>query len=152
MKKIKSKPIKLCLITCLMAALAITCMLTSAGGVLAADKPGVVAQYPIDKSGNVSVDTAVYVTFNCDVEASYLLGVNIQGNGTQLPGVMVALNGRMLSLSHPGDFDYETEYKVTVPAGSVFNYVYNDEYNWSFVTEPTTNNDDDDNNNGSGGG
>ena len=84
----------------------------------------------------MALDAEVKATFDRDVVEGDLSGVKIEAGGVAMDGVTAALEGRVLTVTHPG-FAFYTEYTVTIPAGAVQTEagVANDEIVWSFTTK-----------------
>ena len=99
------------------------------------DKP-VAEVEPADGATGVALDAEVKATFDRDVVEGDLSGVKIEAGGVAMDGVTAALEGRVLTVTHPG-FAFYTEYTVTIPAGAVQTEagVANDEIVWSFTTK-----------------
>ncbi|MCC7571685.1 Ig-like domain-containing protein, partial [Candidatus Micrarchaeota archaeon] len=97
-------------------------------------KPVAVCE-PADGTTGVELEAAVRATFDLNVTAADLSGVKIEAGGVAVAGTVAALDGRVLTISHP-DFTFLTGYTVTVPAGAVQSEkgVANDEIVWSFTT------------------
>jgi len=93
----------------------------------------IVDKTPADNDTNIEVNAAVSATFNRDITASDLSRITITPN----PGnVSASIAGRVLTIAH-GDFDYGTEYTVTIPADAVENHT--EPTTWSFTTKPKSN-------------
>ena len=96
---------------------------------------------PADGASDVELDAVVKATFDRDVIEGDLSGVKIEVSSDQpmlmvIMDVTATLEGRVLTIAHD-DFDYFTEYTVTIPAGAVQTEagVANDEIVWSFTTK-----------------
>jgi hypothetical protein len=103
--------------------------------------PYVITKTPAANAIDVAIDAAVVVTFNVNVFETDFSGISI----TPDPGNVVAsIVDDQLTLAHD-NFDFNTEYTVLIPAGSV-NDGTDDQVNditWSFTTalDPTACND-----------
>jgi hypothetical protein len=105
--------------------------------------PEVESTQPDDGDKNVDLDAEVRATFNEDIQE----GLNfddIEIDGAT--GLSVSIDDDTLTIAH-GDFDYDTTYEVTIPAGAVEDMVGNalaSDYTWSFTTEqePTAEEED----------
>jgi len=95
--------------------------------------PTVVSTSPLDAATNVAVDATVSATFDEDIEEGANFGdIAISG----ATGVSASIDGATLTIAHD-DFDYETSYTVTIPAGAVNDLDGNpleEAKVWSFTT------------------
>jgi Beta-1,4-xylanase len=79
---------------------------------------------------DVALNAEVKVTFNQSIETfgtPDLTNITISG----ATGVSASFEGNVITIAH-SDFDYDTEYTVTIPAGSVADY--NSDIVWTFTT------------------
>ena len=86
----------------------------------------VVYLLPANNAENIALNAEVAVTFSQNVTGP-LTGITI--NGTAATGT---ISGDKLTMAHD-DFEYETEYRVMIPAGAIDNY--NEDITWLFTTE-----------------
>jgi len=88
----------------------------------------VMSLVPANNELNVALNAAVKVVFNQDVTAGNLSGITITPT---VSGVSATISGNILTIAH-ADFNKETQYTVTVPAGAVNGY--NQAITWKFTT------------------
>jgi hypothetical protein len=95
--------------------------------------PTVVSTLPGDGAEDVDPDAVVSATFSEDIQEGTNFGdIGISG----ATGVSASIAGDTLTIAHD-DFDEDTTYVVTIPAGAVNDMTDNplaDDYIWSFTT------------------
>lgn len=91
------------------------------------DDLAVISKTP--EGNNVNAYAAVSVTFNNVITLSNSSAITIT---PEVTGVTASANGNILTIAHD-DFDYETEYTVTIPAGAIKDF--DTEIKWSFTTK-----------------
>lgn len=84
---------------------------------------------PPDGATNVAVDAAVTVTFNDEVSGP-LEGIKINNKTLN-----ATAEGNTVTIAH-SDFDYDTDYTVTIPVGAITGY--GEVITWSFKTLKST--------------
>ncbi|MDL2231011.1 choice-of-anchor J domain-containing protein, partial [Bacteroidales bacterium OttesenSCG-928-L19] len=90
--------------------------------------PQVLSTTPENNAIDAAVAGEVSVTFNMDITAIDLSGITIDPDPGNVSG---SVSGRVLTISH-NDFDYDTDYTVTIPAGAIQDVTT--EISWSFKT------------------
>ncbi len=87
---------------------------------------------PTDKATAVAKDAAVTVTFNQNVASTSLSAITIaKKSGGNVASVSGSISGAVLTIAH-ADFDYLTEYVVTIPTGTITGF--SNAYTFSFTT------------------
>lgn len=95
----------------------------------------VTAYSPKANALNVARDAEISVQFNKTVFRPMWgtpPAITIKAGETEVAGVSGRTEGNKLIISH-ADFDYKTEYTVTVPSGNI--NTYNENITWKFTTE-----------------
>jgi len=87
---------------------------------------------PADNAVNVAKNSEVSARFHFCITENNLSGITITyGDGKSVNNVMGYLVNNKLMITHD-DFDYNTEYTVTVPAGAIVDY--DQPVTWTFKT------------------
>ena len=89
----------------------------------------VVKKSPTEGATNAGIRASVSVDFNRNISVSNTSGITITGGGGNV--TTVNATGKTLLINHT-DFDYETEYTVTIPQGTINGY--NQVISWKFKT------------------
>ncbi|MDR0798967.1 MAG: T9SS type A sorting domain-containing protein [Dysgonamonadaceae bacterium] len=83
---------------------------------------------PASNAVGVTTDASVTVTYNQTVTAADLTGITINSVAAS-----ASVSGAVLTINH-ATFDYNTEYTVVVPAGTITGVT--DALTWKFTTQP----------------
>ncbi|OPX84341.1 MAG: Endoglucanase precursor [Pelotomaculum sp. PtaB.Bin104] len=100
------------------------------------NRPAVESVEPAAGANDVALDAAVTATFDRDVSEGDLTAVKVMVDGAVMDSVSAELDGRVLTVNHPG-FNYEKTYTVIMPAGVVVSEdggLATEAFQWSFST------------------
>jgi len=89
----------------------------------------VLSRTPVLRADDVALDAVVSVTFSENITATDLSAITITYEGGTI-AVTPSITGAVLTIGH-GGFDYETQYRISIPAGAISGV---GEVAWSFTT------------------